>query len=111
MRGALALRTPCGAAATVDTSSTNVTSSAYVELQSAVNMTSAASGVVVSNSGTQPIKMATGASGSEVDTGILIPPLCEGLFVAIPLKKSTRISLRSLGGTQSTGFISIMYVQ
>lgn len=111
MKGALALRNPVGKVGSLDTGSTSVTSGAYVELQSAANMTSPCSAIIVSNGGAQPLTLATGAAGSEVDLGVVIPPT-SGLCVIIPcnLKKSTRMSLKSLGGTQSSGVVTIGYL-
>lgn len=111
MRGALALRVPCGSAAALDTSGTSVTNAAYVQLQAAASMTAACSAIVISNSGAQPLTLASGGAGSEVDLGIVIPPLSEGLVIPLVLKKTTRMSVKSLGGTQSSGFVSIMYLQ
>ena len=111
MKSTIALRVPCGAAAALDTSVTNVASNAYAVLQTAANMSSAASAVYVSNSGTQPIILATGAAASEVNTGIVIPPLCQGILIPIKLNTATRMSLKSLGGTQVAGFVSIMFLQ
>lgn len=86
----------------LDTSSTNVTAAAYVTF--AASLTNACSAIQIHNTGAQPIKLATGAAASEVDTGVIFPI---GVSILIPeeLKKAVRLSVRSMGGTQATGLL------
>lgn len=111
MKGALALRVPCGTPVMIDTSSTNITSASWVQLQAAASMNSACSAILVSNSGAQPLLLGTGASGSEVSSGAVIPPSSAGVLVPIKLATATRLSLKSLDGTQSTGIVTVMFLQ
>lgn len=109
MKGAIALRNPVGAPAALDTSSTNVTSSAYVQLIAALSMTSGCSAIALHNPGAQPLKLAKGGSGSEVDTGIVLP-VGAAIIIPIELAKNTRLSLKSMGGTQSTGIVTCSFL-
>jgi hypothetical protein len=91
--------------AILDTSSTSVTNSAYVTLLTAANHTKPSTDVIVYNGGSQPIGLATGGAGSEIDTGAVILP---GISTTIPLElaSGTRLSVKALGSTtQSAGFI------
>ena len=108
MKGALALRNPCGTAVALNTGSTSVTNSAYVEIEDST--TSAYSAICVTNQGAQPLALAVGAAGSEVLTGIVIPP-ADAVIVPREGKKSKRLSLISLGGTQSSGYVTLSYFQ
>jgi hypothetical protein len=111
MKGAIALRKPVvqAAAAVLDTSVTNITNAAYVQLVTAANMTKPASAVLVTNSGAQPIQFATGAAGVEADSGVVIPPGGGQVLIPIEILKGVRLALKSLGGTQSTGIITVTF--
>lgn len=104
MKGALPLRNPAGAAAALDTSSTNVTNSAWVQINAST--ANGASAICVSNGGSQPLALATGAAAAEVATGIVIPPSSFAIMLPIEIPKATRLSLKSLGGTQSSGIVT-----
>lgn len=86
----------------LDTSSTNVTSSAYVTFSA--SLANSCSAIQIHNTGAQPIKLATGVASSEVDTGVIFPI---GVSILIPqeLKKGVRLSVRSMGSTQSSGLL------
>ena len=110
MKGALALRNPAGTTpAVLDTSSTNVTSGAYVEIKTAALMLRACSAIAVHNPGAAPLALARGAAGSEVQTGVVLPV---GAFAIIPIElaKAVRLSLISLGATQSSGIITVTFL-
>lgn len=110
MKGALALRKPVGTAAMLDTSSTSVTSSAYVTLQAATAAN--CNSIQISNSGAQPILLATGSAGNEVNTGIVIAPSSGGQWlIPIEIAKGVRLSLKSMNATQSSGIVSIGFFQ
>ena len=112
MKGAVAIRGPVGAPAFLDTSSTNIGTGAYVQLQTAAAMTSACSAIMVSNGGTSPLKMALGASGNEVDNGVIIPPSANTLIqIPVNIAAQTRITLKSLSGTQSSGVVTMSFFQ
>lgn len=88
MKGALALRKPAiqGAAAVIDTSGTNITNAAYVQLITGANMLKAASGIIVTNGGSQPLQLAAGAAASEQDTGVIIPLVVDRSLSRLNLK-------------------------
>lgn len=111
MKGALALRNPVvqGAAAVLDTSATNVTSGAYVQILTAANMKKACSGIIVTNSGAQPLALGKGAAASEVNTGVVIPPGGGQVIIPIEIAAATRLSVESLGSTQATGIVTISF--
>ncbi len=106
MKSSFPVTKAVGTAASLDTSGTSVTSSAYVEFVSSTG--SAASAVQLHNSGVQPLKLAIGGAGAEVDTGIVVPV---GMSILVPLRvaKAARLSLKSLGGTQSSGVITVSF--
>lgn len=108
--GAIGLRRPVNTATIIDTSSTSIGTSAYVTLLAAASVTYAYSAILISNAGTSPLKLATGAAGSEVDSGLVIPGSTVQL---LPFNgvKGVRLSLRSLSGTQSSGIVTISFYQ
>lgn len=109
--GAIGVRAPVPIAPFVlDTSSTNVTAGAWVTFVAAASMPYACSAVQIHNTGAQPIKVGVGADASETETGILFPV---GVSVLLPvqLKKSVRLAVRSLGGTQSSGLLTMSCLQ
>jgi len=108
MKGELALRKPVGTAAALNSGSTNITAAAFFELQAAT--AKACSAVCLTNQGAQPILVATGAAGSEVLTGLVIPP-ADAIIVPIEIAAGVRVSLKSLGATQSSGYVTISYFQ
>lgn len=108
MKGALALRNPCGSPAVLNTGNTNVTSGAWVELKDSMEF--ACSGILVTNQGIEPLEIGKGESGSEEPTGAVIPPQ-DSVIIPINLPASTRLSLRSMGATQSLGFVTATFLQ
>lgn len=108
MKGSVALRMAVGAPSALNTASTNVTTGAWVELAAAT--TFACSGLLLHNSGAQPIKLGIGAASSEVDLGIVLPV---GVAILVPqvVSKGSRISVRSIGATQSSGIITMSCFQ
>ena len=109
MKSALALRKPAQALALLDTGSTSVTSSAYVTILAKASNLAACSAICVTNAGAQPLKIALGYAAAEVDTGIVIPPAAYAILLPIEIPKGVRLSLKSLGGTQSSGVVTISF--
>lgn len=87
-------------------SSTNVTTTSYVEL--VASTVKGIKGVSVANSGSAPVKIAFGASGSEVDQ-IVVPQTSAITPVVYPISGGygTRISVISLVQTNSTGELDV----
>lgn len=106
----LGLRKPVGTCGFLNTSSTNVTTSAWVTIVASTG--SAFSAVLVSNSGASPLKLAVGSAGNEVDTGLALHPASQGgVMVPLNLAKNLRLSLEALGATQSSGYVTICFFQ
>lgn len=108
MKGALALRKPVGFAF-LDTSSTSVTSGAYVTFVTAANMKKGASAIGIHNPGSSPLKLAMGAAGAEVDQFVI--PINNWALIPVELLNGVRLSLESLGATQSSGIITATFFQ
>lgn len=108
--GALGLRKPVNTATVLDTSATNVTTSAYVTLAAVAAVPQAYSAILVANTGSSPLGIALGAAAAEKDTGLVIPPAS---YVMLPYNgpNKTRLSVKSLSGTQSTGLVTISFFQ
>lgn len=92
-----------GVPAALDTSSTNITNSAYVTFIASTG--NACSAIQIHNSGAQPIKIAVGAASSEVDTGEVFP-IGVSILVPATIAKGVRISVKSLGSTESSGILT-----
>lgn len=109
MKGAIALRKPVPVIPTIlDTSSTNVTSAAWVTFIASVSK--AASGILLHNPGSQPIKIGIGAAAAETELGIVIP-IGVSILIPVEIAKGARVSLRSMGATQSSGIITASLFQ
>lgn len=109
--GAIGVRKPISVAPVVlDTSATNVTSSAWVTYLAAASNLWACSAIQIHNTGAQPIKMGFGAAAAETESGILFP-IGVSILVPVSISKGVRLSVRSLGGTQSTGFLTMSCFQ
>jgi hypothetical protein len=108
MKGAVAIRGPVGSAAAIDTSSTSIGASAYVQI--VAKTSSACSAVVVSNPGAQPLKIAVGSAGHEVDNGGVIPPGAINEMIPMEIPNGSRVTLKSLIGTQSSGIVCIGFL-
>lgn len=92
----------------LDTSSTNVTSSAYVQL--VASTAAAATWVNVFNGSAQPLVLAVGASSSEVDKiGIPASGSTGGVNLYIPA--GSRLSVKSKGSTASSGLLIVNLLQ
>lgn len=88
-----------------DYSSVNVTTGAYVQLLAAASVTAAVKEIEIFDSSGQTLLLATGAAASEVDQIYIIP----GGNGRIPLAiaASTRISVKAVSATASSGEIII----
>lgn len=86
-----------------DYSSTNVTTSAYVELDSALD--SRVSEIELFDSSGQTLVLAIGASGSEVDTMYIMPG--GNGRVRLLLEEGTRLSVKAVSGNATTGELTI----
>lgn len=84
-----------------DYSSTNVTTAAYVQL--IASTANAVNNLCLSNSSGSVIIIATGAAASESDR-IYLPAGGSGCYTGLNLPVSTRVSLKALDQTASTGF-------
>lgn len=94
----------------LDTSSTNVTSGAWVTFAAAASMPYACSAVLIHNSGSQPIKIGIGAAASETELGLVFP-IGVSAFVPVRLAKGVRVAVRSMGSTQSSGILTMSCFQ
>lgn len=108
MKNDIAIRKSIGTPATLDTSATNVTSSAYVTLIAKTSVLKAASAILIHNPGAQPLKLALGDAGAEVDTGLVIP-INAVFMIPMEIPANKRLSLKSLGSTQSSGIITCSF--
>lgn len=102
------VRNSVGVPVSIDTSSTNITSAAWVTFVATTAWPCSA--IMVHNQGGQPIKIGVGAAAAEVDTGTVIP-IGVSILLPIVIKKGVRLSLRSIGATQATGYISLACYQ
>lgn len=109
MKGALALRKPIDTPAVLDTTGTPVTSGAYITLAAKATRKHAASAILIHNPGAQPLKVATGDAGSEVDTGLVIP-INAVMIIPFEAPANTRLSVESVGATQSSGIITCTFM-
>jgi hypothetical protein len=87
-----------------DASSTNITTSAYVQLTAASSRDSEA--LVISNNTTKTLILAVGAAASEVDQ-CYIPPSAVGLIIPLRIPLGSRISVKALDASATTGFLAI----
>lgn len=101
MKGALALRNPVGTPKQNANASVTIPAASYLELEASSDQSCSA--LLVFNTSSQPIKIATGAAASESDK-FIVPPATIGMMIPIEIKKGTRISARSTGADATTGF-------
>lgn len=89
-------------------SATNVTTSAYVTLVSSTPIPSTQL-VVCDNSG-HILKIASGASGSEVD--VFAAPLnaCIDIQLGAAIPAGTRLSIRAIDATASSGYNTVSFL-
>lgn len=110
-KDSVGLRYAVGSPQVLNTGSNSVTSGAWVQLVTAANLPYACSGVVVTNAGAQPLRLGRGGTGVEVETGILIPPGANNLQVTEEIPKATRLTVKSAGDTQSSGWVTFSCYQ
>lgn len=89
------------------TVSGSITTAAWTELVSGTPK--AASTIMVSNTGTSFLIIGTGASGSVVNSGMLIPPSAS-ILVPMSISKGARLSLKALHDT-NTGVAGVVFFQ
>ncbi len=86
--------------------STNVTSSAYVELVAATPFP--VSRIQVSDTSTKLLKIATGAASSEVD--IVTCPISGSVLIPYQIPAGTRLSIKAIDATASTGYNVVTFL-
>ncbi len=106
MKGALALRR-CIQTTSLDTSSTNIGTSAWVQLIAA--LTYGASAVEVINNSGQPLQIAMGGAGSEVAIAYTVPPGGSPGLIPAEFLAGARISAKSIGATISSGYVLLNF--
>ncbi len=106
MKSALALRR-CIQTTSLDTSSTNITTGAWVQLIAA--LTYGASAVEVINMSAQPLQLAMGGSGSEVAIAYTIPPGGSPGLIPAEFLAGARISTKAIGATVDSGYILLNF--
>jgi hypothetical protein len=90
---------------------TNVTTSAYVTLVGSTPIT--VSKLVICDTSGQFLKIATGSAGNEVDIFAFgVDPLVSGCFV-LPyyLKAGTRLSIKSVTASATSGVNTLSFIQ
>ena len=92
----------------LNTATTNVTTSAYVTLTSAIPIV--ASEIVVVNATSSVIKIAYGASGSETDFVAVNASSQLMLEIVRHFPVGTRIAVEAVSATASTGYISLSLI-
>lgn len=107
MMGGLAVRKNVGTPLALKAASTNITSAAYVELEDAA--TAPASAIRGTNTTAQPIAIAIGAAGAEVQKFVLAPGAYNHL-IPCEVKNGARISAKSLDATANTGYLTLDYL-
>lgn len=85
-----------------------MTTSAWTELTSST--AKAASAIIASNTTASFLILARGASGSEVSTGLIIPPREVGALIPIEIKKGERLSLKAIF-SNATGITGLTLFQ
>ena len=88
-----------------DYTSTNITTSAYVQL--VASTTSATQEIEIFDSSGQALYLATGGSGSEVNQLIIVPGGNGRIKFNIPA--STRVSAKAITATANAGFLTINF--
>ena len=94
------------AKATIDYSSTNVTSAAYVELIASVGSTSVTEVEIFDSSG-QALVLATGAASSEVEK-VYITPGGNGR-IPLSIASGTRVAIKALSDSATAGLILVNF--
>ena len=109
MKGALALRNPASAPASLGFVANNVTTAAYTEVIH--SLSEPCSAVSIINTSASPIIVAIGASGSEVNTYIVAEVAAVPNPDLIPwnILPGTRISVKALVATATTGSFTMNF--
>lgn len=91
----------------LSTSSTNVTTSAYVQLSASTPIGTAK--LVITNNTSSTLSFATGASGSEVQLVAVLPTsqLVVDLGSINIMPAGTRLSVIAIDASATTGFITV----
>lgn len=85
---------------------TNITNAAYVQLFAATPIP--CTKMAISNTSAQPITIAIGVAGSEVDLITIGPALATVIDIGLNvLPLGSALSLESAGATANTGFVSV----
>jgi hypothetical protein len=89
-------------------SSTNVTPSAYVTLISSTPIPSTQI-IVCDNSG-HILKIASGASGSEVDLFTIALNACMSIRLGAAIPANTRLAIRAIDATANSGYNTVSFL-
>lgn len=110
MLGAAASPAMSAPVVTLSYSTTNVTTAAYVQLVASTTLSSRA--VEVCDTSGHLIKLATGASGSEVDFMTTAVGTTAASCVVVPsfLLSGVRLSLKAVDATANSGFIAVSLI-
>lgn len=108
MKGASALRRPTQTAR-LDTSGTNITTSAYVTFLAAASNLYGTSGVEIFNPTGSTILIATGTAGSEILIPYSILPGGSSIMLPIEIQKGARIAMKAVDVTASSGLIVLNF--
>lgn len=93
----------------LNAATTNVTTSAYVQLVASSPV--ATTNIVVSNSTGQVLVIAFGASGSEIDQIAVAPTTgLVNLDLGSILPAGSRVSVEALGASATTGFVTVSLI-
>jgi len=90
----------------IDTSSTNITTAAFVELAAATALLQTCKGLMVQNNTSSALTLARGVAGSEVNYITIPPGGFEGI-VDVFIGTSTRLSLRAVSANATAGEVII----
>lgn len=90
---------------TLTFSTSNVTTAAYTEL--AASTTNALTAFEIYTTTTEPLILATGAAASEVDKFYILPGGNAPNVIYLSVSASTRLSLKALNNTISSGYILV----
>lgn len=94
---------------TLNTASTNVTTSAFVQLSSSTPI--AVSRIIVANATSSIIKVAFGGSGSEVAQFAVGAGSTLEVQLGAVQAAATRVSLEAVDATASSGYITVSLLQ
>ncbi len=89
------------------TAGTNVGNGTYFELLAATSNLKGSAGLFVHNTSGATIVLAIGESGSEVDIPFSFASGVLPHFIAVDIKKGTRISVKGVGAAGSTGSVAV----